>query len=473
MLMKTLLINPPFVEAESVGATRSMKYVLNNIQPLGLAYIAAVLERKEHPVEIADFCVPDRYPSVNDVLQRSGADVVGLTCTTPSFLSAIAVAEETRRLLPRAKIILGGAHINAAPEEAIRPPCFDIGVLGEGEFATLELVRHFSGEEPRALRDIPGLIFRENDEIVRTPSRPHFRDLDRIPRPARHLLPPLSEYSPTPASYRRLPLGVLMTSRGCPSKCTFCDRAVFGSTYRAHSTEYVLDEVEELVKRYGAKEIRFFDDTFTQNRQRVFEICAGLKRRGLRIPWTCLTKVKAVTPEMLRAMKGAGCWQVLYGLESGDDEMLKRLKKGNTVEDNRRAVRWAQEAGLSVRADFIVGTPGETIDSLRRTLAFALAMGLDYAHFNKFVPFPGTALHAQLTAEGYEFDLSQPCSILDHSAIFYVPEGMTHDEFKAFLDHAFRSFYLRPSYIARRLLQIRTVDQLVGQLKGLAAIAGV
>jgi len=471
--MKTLLINPPFVESESVGATRSMKYVLNTIQPLGLAYIAAVLNRAGYPVEVADFCVPDYYPPVEEVIRRSDADIVGLTCTTPSFMSAVAVAGQVRRIRPNAKIVLGGAHVNAAPEDAMRHACFDVGVLGEGEFAMLELVKHFSGGEPRSLQEIQGLIFREADKIVRTPPRPHHRKLDDIPHPARYLLPPLRRYSPTPASYRRLPLGVLMTSRGCPSKCTFCDRAVFGSTYRAHSTEYVLDEIEELVRRYKAREIRFFDDTFTQNRKRVFEICEGMQRRGLKLPWTCLTKAKAVTPEMLRAMKEAGCWQVLFGLESGDAEMLKRLKKGNTVEDNRRAVRWAQEAGLSVRADFIVGTPGETMESLRRTLNFALELGLDYAHFNKFVPFPGTELHEQLTAQGYRFDLSRPCSILDHGAIFYVPDGMTREEFKAFLDDAFRRFYLRPRYIVRRIFQIRTIDQLVGQAKGFLAIAGV
>ena len=164
---------------------------------------------------------------------------------------------------------------------------------------------------------------------------------------------------------------------------------------------------------------------------------------------------------------------MLYGLESGDDRMLALLKKGNTVADNRQAVRWAKDAGLEVRADFIVGTPGETRESLQRTLAFALELDLDYAHFNKFVPFPGTELYARLVEQGRTFEFGDRCSILDHEAIYCVPEGMTAEEFKRFLDQANRTFYLRPRYMLRRLARIRTADQFVGQLKGFLAIRGL
>jgi len=220
--------------------------------------------------------------------------------------------------------------------------------------------------------------------------RPYIQDLDLPPLPRlSSFSPPLSHYHPTPASYRRLPVGILMTSRGCPFHCTFCDRSIFGNTTRFHSTERVLAEVEWMIRELGAKEIRFFDDTFTLKRDRAAEICAGLKDRGLNIPWTCLTAVKAVTPELLKKMKAAGCWQVLYGLESGDDKMLELLGKGNSVEANRDAVMWAHQARLEIRGDFIVGTPEETMESLEKTLKFTLESSLDYAHFNKFTPIPG------------------------------------------------------------------------------------
>ena len=172
-------------------------------------------------------------------------------------------------------------------------------------------------------------------------------------------------------------------------------------------------------------------------------------------------------------MKAAGCWQVLYGLESGDDRMLKLLGKGNTVEANRNAVRWAKEAGLEIRGDFIVGTPGETMESLEKTLRFTLESGLDYAHFNKFTPFPGTELYRRLVAEGYSFDFSRGCSILDHGALLFVPKSLDRTEYRTWLDRAFKKFYLRPSHVLKRLLAIRTWTQFRGQARGAFAIAGL
>ena len=471
--MKVMLINPPFDEALSVGGTRSMKYVLNTIAPLGLAYLAAVAERDGHEAVIVDCALGVGL----DELCRRAAEyepqVLGLTCTTPSLVSAVTAATALRQAVPKARIVIGGAHVTASPAQTMLKGAFDAGVVAEGEETFAELLRVWSEDWDADLSDVAGLVLPDEDEPWLTEPRSLIKDVDRIPYPARHLLPPLSDYHPTPASYRRLPLGVLMTSRGCPSKCTFCDRAIFGSTYRARSVDSVMGEIKELIGRYGAREIRFFDDTFTQHRKRVFEICERLTKLRRRIPWTCLTKAAAVTSEMLQAMKEAGCWQVLYGLESGDDEMLKRLRKGNTVEMNERAVRWAQEAGLEVRGDFIVGTPGETVESFNRTVQFAVDLGLDYAHFNKFVPLPGTELYEELVDQGYEFDFEDACSILDHAALLYVPDSMTPDEYRDLLDGAFRRFYLRPSYMAKRLSRIRTLDQAQGQFYGFLALAGM
>ena len=172
-------------------------------------------------------------------------------------------------------------------------------------------------------------------------------------------------------------------------------------------------------------------------------------------------------------MKNSCCWQVLYGLESGDEGMLKTLGKGNTVEQNLQAIRWAREAGLEVRGDFIVGTPGETMESLKNTLRFALTSGLDYAHFNKFVPFPGTDLYRDLVREGYSFDFSSGCSILDHGALLFVPPSLNREEYRRWLDSAFKKFYLRPAHIGRRLRAIRTWTQFKGQIRGAFSILGL
>jgi radical SAM superfamily enzyme YgiQ (UPF0313 family) len=471
-LMKIALVSPPYAAEALVGKTASMKAVLNIIPPLGLAYLAAVLEQDGYDVRIFDCSIGISLSQLMGHLKEYRPDVVGISSTTPAFPDAQRTAGSVRQVLPKAVVVLGGAHVSAVPS-ALSYDCFDVGVIAEGEQTMLELVRHIEGNGLLDLTGIAGLVFRRDGEIVLTEPRGYIKDLDTVPFPARHLLPPLSAYSPTPASYRKLPLAVLMTSRGCPYQCTFCDRKVFGNLTRGHSPDRVVAEVEEALKRYGAKEIRFFDDTFTYDKNRVIEICEKILQKGLRFPWTCLTRVSAVTKELLKKMKEAGCWQVLYGLESGDPRMLASLKKGNTVEQNEQAVRWAREVGLGVRGDFIVGTPVETMESLERTLEFAKRLKLDYAHFNKFVPFAGTELYDELVAQGYVFDIAHLPTILDHQATPYVPPSMTADEFHEFLDRANREFYLRPSHILRRLLRTRTWHELTGQIKGAFAITGL
>ncbi|MBI2304208.1 MAG: radical SAM protein [Chloroflexi bacterium] len=468
--MKIALVYPPVSPEDLAGKTASMKAVINVVQPLGIAYIAAVLEREGYEVKLYDCSLGTSAPELLDLLRREQPEVVGISSTTPAFPTSKAVATRLKEVLPKTVILIGGPHVTAAPVQTMASHCFDVGVIGEGEITALELVQQMEKGGLSDLATIKGIAYRENGRVTLTPPRPFITDLDSLPFPARHLLPPLSQYKPTPASYRKLPVGVVMTSRGCPSGCTFCDRAIFGRRWRARSADNVLGEIELLVEKLGAREIRFFDDTFTLNQKRAFEICDRLIKGKFKIPWTCLTRVDAVSIELLRHMKEAGCWQVLFGLESGDDRMLKLLNKGSTVEKNERAVRLAQEVGLSVRGDFIIGTPGETRESMQRTLNFTKSLKLDYAHFNKFVPFPGTALYERLVGEGYDFDVNEMPSILDHSAILYVPEGMTKEEFQTFLDQANREFYLRPSHILRRLVRTRSWDELMGQIRGFFAI---
>lgn len=470
------LTTPPFREYGVVGTTRSMKAVINLIPPLGLAYLAAVLEREGIEVQIVDGSCGLSLAVMMGKLKDYEPDIVGISCTTPTFKDAIDLAEAVRRALPKAIIVLGGAHVTAIPQEAMQEEVFDVGVIGEGEITFLELVKEIDGRgglDGVDLERISGLAFRRDGENFLTPSRERIKDLDGLPHPARHLLAPLSAYRPTPASYRKLPLAVMMTSRGCPYRCTFCDRGVFGNFVRAHSPERILDEIEELLDRYGAREIRFFDDTFTINRKRVEKVCEMIIERGLRFPWTCLTRVNTVDRNLLRLMRKAGCWQVLFGLESGDPRMLKILNKGSSVEQNTQAVQWALEAGLGVRGDFIIGTPGETMESLENTLAFTKRIRLDYAHFNKFVPYPGTELYERLLMEGYQFDSKNLPPIVDHAAILYVPDGLTREQLKEFLDRAHREFYLRPSHIIRRLRRTRSWHELIGQAKGALAIVGL
>jgi radical SAM superfamily enzyme YgiQ (UPF0313 family) len=469
-MTKVLLVNPPFeYEEESVGKTKSIKKVLNIVPPLGIAYIAAVLEKMGIQVKIIDCAVGISFDILFDKLLNESPDVIGITSTTPAFIKAKKLASFIRARLSETKILIGGAHVTALPQETMETGLFDIGIRGEGELTVEQLFKNYKNGHFDKLDEIRGIIYRDQKSIHRNEDQDFIQDLDTIPLPARHLLPHPKFYRPTPASCRKVPYAVMMTSRGCPSQCTFCDRKIFGERCRMRSVQNIFQEIDELVTKYGVKELRFFDDTFTLNKERVHKICGEFKKRKLNLSWTCLTKTTCVDGPLLKHMKKAGCWQVLYGFESGDEDMLRLLKKGNTVESNKRAIRLTKEAGLEVRGDFIVGTPGETRESLERTVRFTINMDLDYAHFNKFIPFPGTELYKKLSDEGYVFDFSKS-TILDHKQVYYINPGMDKNEFSDFLDRANKRFYLRPGYILKRLLSIRTLHQLKGQIDGFFAI---
>jgi radical SAM superfamily enzyme YgiQ (UPF0313 family) len=453
---------------EAGGQRQIFGRVINKIPSLGLGYLAAVAEKNKHKVKIIDCNLGIHDNHLIETAREFNPEIIGITATTPVFRNAIRTASILRSIFPEAVLICGGAHPSADPQSAIGAGVFDFLVLGEGEETFLELISYLENKSKIEPEDIQGLAFLRKGKIFITQKRLSIADLDSLPFPARYLFAPLSVYRPTPASYRKLPLGIMMTSRGCPSQCTFCDRQVFGEKFRQRSVDNVMAEIEELLSRYGVREIRFFDDTFTVNHVFVEDLCRKIKK--IRIPWTCLTKVTAVNPGMLKMMRQAGCWQVLFGLESGDNFVLSKLAKGNTVERNREAVYWARKAGLSVRADFLVGSPWETKRSFQRTVGFAKSLPLDFAHFNKFVPFSGTFIYKKLVNQGHKFHFNDGAYINNHSDFVYLPDGFDKNEYEALLNQAYKEFYLRPSYFLQRILAVRTITELSGQMQGLVSI---
>ena len=466
--MRILLVDPPYRLEEAGGKRQIFGQVINKIPSLGLGYLAAVAEKEKHTVKIIDcnLGIDDKY--LINVAREFNPKIIGITATTPVFRNAIRAGSILRNILPEAVLICGGAHPSADPQDALGAGVFDFLVLGEGEDTFLELIYYIENKSKIEPEDIKGIAFLRNAKIFITQKRPSIADLDSLPFPARYLFYPLSAYRPTPASYRKLPLGIIMTSRGCPSQCSFCDREVFGEKFRQRSVDNVMAEIEELLNRYGAREIRFFDDSFTVDPVFVEDLCS--KIRKIRIPWTCLTKVTAVNLGMLKMMHEAGCWQVLFGLESGDSFVLSNLSKGNTVERNKEAVCWAKKAGLSVRADFLVGSPWETKESFKRTVQFAKSLSLDFAHFNKFVPFPGTSIYKELASKGHKFYFNDGAYINNHSDFMYLPNAFEKNEYERLLNKAYKEFYLRPGYLLQRILSVRTIAEFFGQVQGLVSI---
>lgn len=463
-----MLVNPPFTLSECF---RNFAKVASLQQPLGIAYIAAVLENAGYNVKIIDS--PALKLSLKETVEtiiKMKPDVVGVTASTPTFNRAIGLAENLKKVVD-VPLVIGGPHSTTLPEETLSFSCFDVAVIGEGEYTMLELIKCL--EKGVSLNEVNGIAFKERDKIAKTPPRAYIEDLDSLPFPARHLLPPLKYYHPTPSAYRLLPQATMITSRGCPYHCTFCDRSVFGTKYRARSPKNVVDEVEELVYKYGAKEVRFWDDTFNINRKRVIEICKEMRRRRLDVSWTCLCRANLVDEEMLREMVRAGCWQIEYGIETGNEELLRKIGKGITLQQIKSAVEKTRAAGIKVRGFFMLGLPGETEQTLRQTISFAKSLKLDTAVFHITIPFPGTDLYLTAVANGeLRSDLDyQHYLMFGSDEVPYIPKGLTKQVLLKYRSMAYKSFYLRLSYMLEQLASARSLKDLFRYLQGLITVA--
>ncbi|MGA7075425.1 MAG: radical SAM protein [Halobacteriota archaeon] len=366
--------------------------------PLGICYVAASLQRAGCEVEVLDCTFMKRDVALAQAA-RAQADVVGI-------YSMLTMQEESimfaRHLRAETKLLVAGGPLPSCDPEAFLDD-FDVVVIGEGERTMVELVQ--AHEAGNLFTPIAGIAYRdgqngerkssERDEnAVLTPARALAANLDDIPFPARELLP-----NERYIQYGRQKFGhsktTVMTTRGCPFRCEFCSNAVFGVSYRERSAANVVDEVE-LTLSLGYDYIHFADDVFTFNKERLLEICAEITRRGLSFKWECLGRVDSITPELASAMKTAGCSRVFFGIESGNDDVLRLMNKRITVEQARSAVTAAREAGLNVGAFFIVCYPGETNETVLDTLRFAASLPLDYLSSTMPYPLPNTPLHERV-----------------------------------------------------------------------------
>jgi radical SAM superfamily enzyme YgiQ (UPF0313 family) len=371
--MRCLLINPFYPLSE------------NPSPPLGLAYLAAALEKAGAAVEILDFVV---FPYVEAEfrwkLAQFKPDIVAATAVTMTFDRAIGIIREARRRCPDCLTVMGGPHVTFCAEETLSAhPELDIVVLGEGEETLVEIAAE-AGRE-RSWERIPGLVFRRGRALVSTGKRPHPIDVNTLEAPARHLL--------ALGRYRALGMPISMTtSRGCPHACIFCvGRKMVGAKVRYRDPVNVVDEMETL-GGYGFCQINVADDLFTANAGHCLAVCDEILKRNLKVKWTSFARVDTVSLKVLRRMKDAGCQAVSFGIESGNAEILKIIRKGITLRQVIEAVNLCNQVGLLPHGSFILGLPGETPETLKETLAFGEALkklGVSYG-FHLLAPFPGT-----------------------------------------------------------------------------------
>lgn len=466
--MNIILANPPWkLTQENVYSQTGAIY-----PPLGLASIAAVIRQTgRFQVTILDALgLGMGMEQFREELLRIRPTVLGLSAYTTTVVQALDAAAEAKKALPGIRVVLGGPHPSVRPEELITQDSVDFVVRGEGEI-TLPLLLDRIEEGSEDYDGIPGLTYKVAGEIRQNPGQSFVQDLDSLPWPSRDDLP-MHIYRPSSGAYTRLPIASMITSRGCPFKCTFCSRTVFGNTVRFQSPAKVLDEIEYLIDRFGIKEIYFADDCFTLSRERTEEICELILERELDLTWICSTRVNLVDEKLLRKMKQAGCASIAYGIETADSEQLKNMKKGITLDNAKEIVTLTMKMGMEARTSYIFGLPGETMESLERTLALALEINSDFAIFNLATPRPGTELYNEakekglLIADGFEL-----YPLTDSAHCLIRLEGITPDELKSFYDRAYRTYYFRPSYIFSRLMKIRTWSDIRLHWRGLKEYA--
>lgn len=447
--MKIFFATPPISMEERYGSLAGAGSCLPS---LGILSLAAVARQKGFPTVLTDASALSLTGA--ELMKRVESEkpnVLGLSATTFSISHAAEFALCVKERLPDTIVIIGGPHVTAVPYETMeRFPVFDIAVIGEGEQTIADLLENIDKET--SLIDIPGIVLRYRGKLLTTERRPFLKDLDLLPNPAWDLLERFPEhYLPAPFKVRRFPAASLVTSRGCPNQCIFCDRSVFGNSCHAFSAEYVVKMIRHLVERFGIREFSFEDDTFVTFKKRLRAICQGIIDLGIDISWTCLGRVNGVDSETLEMMRRAGCWQISFGIESGCQEILNAIHKNVTLEQIQKAVVLCRNAGILSKGFFIVGHPGETMDTLARTLNFILQLPLDDISVSMLTPFPGTEIYNRASEFGeFESDWSK-MNLLN---TVFIPHGLTREGLERYRRDILRRFYLRPRIILGYLRRI-------------------
>jgi radical SAM superfamily enzyme YgiQ (UPF0313 family) len=456
----------PSWRPDEIFSSKTAASQINYWQPIGTLYVASCLIKAGHDVRFINGAfMPDK--EILDKLEKYRPDFVGIYSTAFGWKKAMKAASDIKKSLNDVFIAVGGPYPIAVQEKCLMDTeNIDAVVTGEGEETVVEVLERLSSG--RTLEGVSGVAYRENGKIIKNPHRPLITDLDSIPFPARHLLEDANRYIPPPATFKRRPVAVMITSRGCNRRCIFCFQIdkERKSGIRFRSTENVLAEIELCLKQ-GYREIKFLDDTLAADYDRAMSFAMEIKARKLDFTWFASACVNQVDGPLLRAFKEAGCWAMLFGAESGVQKNLNAIRKGTTLEQIKKAVKAGKEAGLTVYTPFIFGIPGETFEEGLKTIEFACELNPSIANFHALTPFPGTELYDNLDKYG---TVSDDLSDYTYQGAAFVPYTMTRGEIARLRQIAFRRFYLRPGYMLKRALGLRSIHDLRAAFKGFRSL---
>lgn len=450
--MRCLLVIPPWSFSHTHPGY--VTPVTGATMPGGVTYLASSLMRDNHQVEILD----GHFVSQDAIIRRlrnGKHELLGISSVCALWNSSLELINRVEKEVDHKVFIVAGGQ----GPSGMGIKCFDNApglnaiIKGEGEEAIRELAMNIRSSGK--LDKIPGVIFKEGNEIITGPPPKLIEDLDRLAFPAIELLR-FNEYIPAAAHYRRRPLATVTSSRGCPNSCMYCFK-ISGNTIRMRSPENVVKEILHDHDKFGAKEIIFWDEHFTYDRERVLEICDRLRSAGNPVIWWCAGRVDSVDEVLLHAMKKAGCYQILFGIESGSDRILKFIGKKTNRDLIHRAVTLAKKCRLKVYGTFILGLPTETYEEALETIKFAIKLNPDIVEFFPATPFFGTELARRI----HEFGtVSEDIDQLGMHLFSFVPYTLNKEQLIQLRNKSYKKFYLRPYYITKQMLSIRSWTEL-------------
>jgi radical SAM superfamily enzyme YgiQ (UPF0313 family) len=421
------------------------------LPPLGILSIASFLEQYNYEVHVIDLHAEEITPEQFIMILRDlKPKYVGITVLSAHFIPANYVAHLCKEEVPDCKVIVGGVHAEAAPEQMLRNPSIDAVCRGDGEDTMVEFV---SG---KSYKDILGLSYRCENTIVHNPPRILNKNLDEYPLPAYHLID-FDHYFPPVGSYRDLPAMNVLQTRGCPGSCAFCNSAK--TKLRSRSVERIIGLIKDLRYNYGIRQIYFYDDTFTAAPKAVKEFCEKMIREKVDVKWICYVRGDMFRESIAKLMSRAGCHQVLIGIETGSEKLMKAIGKPIKKEQYKEVVEIAHKNDIEVRASFVVGHEEETSETMEETLQFAKDLDVDYFQANILTPYPGTQMYNEAKAKG--LILHEEYERYGQNEVVMKLKNLKAEDVIRFEKYTFHRFFLQPKILMRHLSRLRNWSQLM------------
>ncbi len=444
-MSRILLINPP--SARSIYQRSKLRAAVFHFPPLSLATVGAALLERGQEVRVLDMAgMRNPLDELKRALGEFEPDWVGITFTTPLCSEACRISRIVKEFNPSIRVVGGGQHSSALPEETLASSAMDAVVIGEGDRTFAEMI---AGERPWS--EIPGLAYMDGARLAATPPAPIIQELDDLPLPAWELFAP-QVYNCSKIISRANPVAAIETSRGCPFGCIYCSKAVFGRRFRYKSPQRVVSEMRKALS-LGFREVHIIDDLFTANMRRAKEVLRAIVDSEIDCPWQLPNgiRVSQVDEEFVSLASQAGCYSIGLGVESGNQELLDNVKKQTTLAEGRRTVKLIQDQGIEVVCFFMLGLTGETEETMQATIDFACELNPDFAKATIMYPLPGTPLFDQLEREGRLKTREWSLYSYHYAETVYDHWNLDAETLKSYYHRFYRRFYLRPAYLMRRI----------------------